>query len=229
MFRGQYEREAAAPDISVVIATIPSNDHERVCRRLEDQTFRGDWEILVVDDSSIDRCEARNEGLREANSEIVAFTDDDTEPPRAWLGSIWTAFSRNPDLVCLEGRVTGGIRYSGVGQYVGCNMAVDRRAAIAAGGWDSEFAGWREDTEFGWRLEEDGDGVCQYYDDVRMVHPGHPRTSYDHTNERLLGERYPARYSRRIDASVTSRLWRYGQRLGIVPYVNRIRDTLPSR
>lgn len=223
----KYERVATDPDVSVVIPTIPSNDHGTVTNRLAEQSFSGDWEVLVVNDPDIDRCEARNIGLREAKADIVAFTDDDTEPPTEWLASIYESFRSNPSLVCLEGRVVGGIRYSGEGRYVGCNMAVNREAALSVNGWDSRFAGWREDTEFGWRMEVQGDGACEYHDEVVMRHPNHPRTTYKRQKERLLRTKYPDRYGERINTNTTECLWRYGQAIGLVPYLNRLRNAIP--
>lgn len=226
MIQAETVRRADDPAISVVIATIPANDHATVCSNLQNQAFDGEWEIIVVNDLDLDRCEARNVGLMEARGEIVAFTDDDTEPPTDWLQAIAAAFTSNPELVCLEGRVTGGIKYGGSGRYVGCNMAVDRTAAISVGGWDSRYAGWREDTEFGWRLESRTDGDCEYHDEVVMVHPDIPRTTYERRQERLLKTEYPERYRERFDNTIVQRLWRYGQAVGIVPYVNRLRSAL---
>jgi cellulose synthase/poly-beta-1,6-N-acetylglucosamine synthase-like glycosyltransferase len=226
MIQAEIVRTADDPAISVVVATIPANDHDTVCSHLCDQAFDAEWEVIVVNDPNLDRCEARNVGLMEATGEVVAFTDDDTKPPRDWLQSISESFAANPELVCVEGRVTGGIEYSGRGQYVGCNMAVDRAAAIAVGGWDSRYAGWREDTEFGWRLEIDTDGDCEYHDEVVMVHPDVPRTTYNRHRERLLKREYPERYRERFDRTLVARLWRYGQVVGLVPYVNRLRSAL---
>lgn len=216
-------RSASDSDITVVVATIPANSHETVSRLLQAQSFAGEWEILVVNDPAMDRCEARNLGLRKANAPVVAFTDDDTEPPADWIASIHEAFQSNPDLICLEGRVTGGIRYAGEGRYVGCNMAVRRDAAIAVGGWDSRFAGWREDTELGWRLERDGDGVCSYRDDVVMVHPDVPRSRFDAEHEARLRDAYPTRYESRFNRNLTERLWRFGQTSGVIASLNRVR------
>lgn len=224
MIQAETVRTADEPAISVVIATIPANDHTTVCSHLENQAFAGEWELIVVNDANLDRCEARNVGLMEAASDIVAFTDDDTQPPTDWLQSIVDVFASNPELVCLEGRVTGGIEYAGEGRYVGCNMAVDRTAAIGVGGWDRRYAGWREDTEFGWRLEAETAGDCEYHDEVLMVHPDIPRTTYDRHQERLLKSEYPERYRARFDNTLLERLWRYGQAVGVVPYVNRLRS-----
>ncbi|BBG03188.1 glycosyl transferase family 2 [Pseudonocardia autotrophica] len=47
----------------------------------------------------------RNRGLAEARTEVVAFTDDDTEPDRHWASRIAGAFAADPGLTGLSGPV----------------------------------------------------------------------------------------------------------------------------
>lgn len=47
----------------------------------------------------------RNRGLAEATTEIVAFTDDDTEPDPGWASRIAGAFTEDPRLTGLSGPV----------------------------------------------------------------------------------------------------------------------------
>ncbi|EMA58380.1 glycosyltransferase family 2 protein [Halorubrum lipolyticum] len=199
----EVERWQSGPDpsISVVLATIPSTDHSDVVEKLKNQSFPREWEIVVVvDNEPTDRrCEARNIGLREAKADIVAHTDDDVSPPEDWLDNIYSAFEA--DIICVEGPVQGGMDYTGTGLYRGCNMAVRREEALRVGGWDEEYAGWRDDTEFGWRLEEDGHGRCIYADSVVMVHPPAPRTDLRIDQEIELFHRYPDRYRDRLPDS----------------------------
>ena len=51
---------------------------------------------------------ARNHGLAHAAGEIVAFTDDDTEPGRGWLRAIVARFAAEPDADCVSGLVLPG-------------------------------------------------------------------------------------------------------------------------
>lgn len=199
-------RSGDDPVVSVVLPTIPSRDHKPVLSRLRRQAFNRSWEVLVVvDDEPTDRrCEARNLGLEEASAEIVAHTDDDVEPPKEWVANLYNAF--DPDVICVEGRVVGGLRYDGEGIYVGCNLAVRRDAALSVGGWDEAYAGWRDDTEFGWRLERDADGDCVYRHGVAMRHPPTPKTNYRSDQERRLRESYPTRYRERIVGTRKDRL-----------------------
>lgn len=211
-----------SPDLSVVIATIPETEHEDVVAKLKDQSFSGEWEIVVVvDDEPTDRrCEARNIGLREAEADIVAHTDDDVVPPHDWLENVYAAFE--DDVICVEGRVEGGLQYTGTGLYVGCNLAVRRDEALRVGGWDEEYAGWRDDTEFGWRLEERGEGRCRYCDDMVMRHPPEPRTVFRADQERKLRETYPDRYRERILGSWRKRVLLFLQKRGWDRYVLRL-------
>ncbi|WP_254769082.1 glycosyltransferase family 2 protein [Salinilacihabitans rarus] len=224
------ERPIDRPDprVSVVVPTIPANDHEAVVETLREQTADA-YEVLVVDDASLDICEARNAGIRAARGEIVALTDDDCRPPREWIDRIEAAFDRDPDLVCLEGAVDGGRTYDGERRYVGCNLAFDREAALAVGGFRPAFAGWRDDTEFGWRMERDADGRCAYADAVRMRHPDPPRASIDAALEERLKREYPDRYEAvlvpdTLPGRVNDWLWRKG----VWDLVDAVRYDVPN-
>jgi glycosyltransferase involved in cell wall biosynthesis len=208
MIRKPYE--SAEPRVSVVIPTLPANDHDRVVADLREQTTR-DFEVLVVDDASLDICEARNAGIEAASADVMALTDDDCRPPPEWVARADEALS--DDAVCVEGRVEGGRTYRGEGKYVGCNLAFDRKTALAAGGFRSEYAGWRDDTEFGWRMEESG--PCRYDPNLVMSHPDRTRASIDDEKEARLRREYPTRYEERIVPDTTlgcvnDWLWRRG-------------------
>ena len=85
---------------------------------------------------------ARNRGLREATTRIVAFTDDDTEPDRRWATHIAGAFAVEPTLACLSGPVlaarltTPGERAADVALAWGKGFAA-RRFSLAAPPTDS--------------------------------------------------------------------------------------------
>lgn len=204
--------EHPEPSVSVVVPTVPASDHTGLLACLERQTAEG-FDVLLVDDPDLGVCAARNVGLERAVGDVVAFTDDDCRPPPDWLAAIDRAFERRPDLVLLEGPVEGGITYEGRRKYPTCNLAVDRATALEAGGFDDRFEYWREDTEFGWRLEEYGTAV--YDRRVRMVHPERPRSSIRQANEQRLMRAYPEKYEEIIvpdtlAGRVNDWLWRAG-------------------
>lgn len=195
------------PAISVVLPTIPSTDHTDVLEKLKNQSFSKEWEVLVVvDDEPEDkRCAARNLGIREAEGDIIAHTDDDVSPPDTWLARIDSAFDQ--DVICVEGSVHGGMTYTGTGLYRGCNMAVRRDEALRVGGWNEDYVGWRDDTEFGWRLEDEADGNCIYRGNVRMEHPPYPRTTVKMDQEIRIFNKYPDKYRNRIPDSLKKRMF----------------------
>lgn len=198
------------PRVSVVIPTVPTNDHEQVVATLRNQTMM-DFEVIVVDDATLDICEARNAGIEAAAADTVALTDDDCRPPYDWIAQVDEALL--DDVVCVEGSVEGGRTYHGEGLYVGCNLAFDRETALSAGGFRSEYAGWRDDTEFGWRMESYG--ICRYDPNVAMLHPDRPRATIDDEKEARLRREYQSRYQERIVPDTTvgrvnDWLWRRG-------------------
>ncbi|WP_435156752.1 glycosyltransferase family 2 protein [Haladaptatus sp. DFWS20] len=208
-----YQR-SENPDLSVVIPTIPDSEHHSVVIELSKQKFEGQFEIIVVNDDTIDACEARNIGLNVANADIVAFTDDDCIPKNDWINNIYDIME-DDSIICAEGKVTGSLNYSGKRGYLTSNLAVDRSEALAVGGFRSEYFRWREDTEFGWRMERDGDGSCLYSERIVVQHPTRPRAEYIHKNEKLLREEYPNRYKEILGVSIRNRVFRFTQRSGL--------------
>lgn len=218
----RYGRED--PAISVVIPTYPESGHDRVRSALESRQTFEDFEIVIVDDGTLDICEARNAGIEAARAPFVALTDDDVAPPADWLATIHRALDANDDLGLLEGPVSGGINYDGTGIYVGCNLAFRRAAVMDIGGFDRRYAGWRDDTEFGWRMERDSEWATSYLSDMRMEHPPHARAELIPEHERRLKRNYPTRYEERLNGSIGKRLWRLGMRTRVVPLINRLRN-----
>jgi glycosyltransferase involved in cell wall biosynthesis len=118
------------PVISVVVPTYNRKHELAGClRTLEDQSYAGRFEVLVIDDGSTDgtarfldehrsdfprvavhrkrhsgRASTRNAGIKVARGEVVAFIDDDCRADGEWLRVITGAFQADPGLAGLEGR-----------------------------------------------------------------------------------------------------------------------------
>ena len=120
---------AAFDPVTVVVATRGRPDSVARCARALLDGDHPDLTVLVVDNDPVDDRTAevvrrlddprvryvrearrgasvgRNRGLQEATTDIVAFTDDDTEPDRAWAVRIAGAFAADPDIACVSGPV----------------------------------------------------------------------------------------------------------------------------
>jgi GT2 family glycosyltransferase len=198
----EYVRRARDPAISVVVPSVPAYDHEPTMASLAAQEVDVPYEIVL---------------------------DDDTRPPDDWLAAAYTAFDADSDLVCLEGPVYGGCRSFGPRHYVGCNLAARRAAALDVGGFRSAFSEWREDVEFGWRMEAEADGRCRFEPSFRMCHPEVPRTAFDPALERRLKREYPERYAEVMDATWTRRLYRRARAAGLTQPIQRVRNEVGRR
>jgi GT2 family glycosyltransferase len=117
---------------------------------------------------------ARNTGVENASSELVAFVDDDAEPSPAWLAGLDDGL-RDPNVVAVGGDAEPvwegsrpdwfpdeylwvvGCSYLGMAKTgsvrnpIGCNMAFRRQVLITVGGFD-EMLGRIGNVPFG--LEE---------------------------------------------------------------------------
>ena len=113
---------------SIVIPTYNRKDLLRRCLAAATNQDYPDYEVIVVDDGSTDGtgemvqrefpqvryirqepnrgpAAARNRGIEAATGEIIAFTDDDCEPPLDWLSELAAGFERY-----LEAGAVGGIQ-----------------------------------------------------------------------------------------------------------------------
>lgn len=178
------------PSVSVVIPTLPDRDMV-VLPSLRAQT-RDDVEVVAVSDQALNIAEARNEGITNANASLIAHTDDDCRVPTDWVETIVRIFQENPQTKLVEGGLEG--YYTAPRHYLGANIAYRREAALAIGGFDSEFAGWREDTDFGWRMEDEyGHDACSYHPELAIEHIGPPQSKRIAKNEHRFRTRYPRR------------------------------------
>jgi glycosyltransferase involved in cell wall biosynthesis len=183
--------------VSVVVPAFNEENYVRRClTALIRQERRGfDFEIIVVDGNSADRtrdlahaygarvivqaqrgiAQARQMGFEAARGEIIASTDADSAPPRAWLARLVTELQSAPDIVGVYGpiRLYDGKPYEDVlshylaGSYLylnaviqrpafsGQNFAVWREAWARVGGFDTEWVS-AEDVNLSLKLRRIG-------------------------------------------------------------------------
>ena len=112
------------PRFSIVVPAYNEASYlGHALQALQQQDFRGPYEIIVVDNNSTDRtgeiaasygvsvvsetargvCQARQRGTIEARGEIVVSTDADTVQPRDWLTRIDRQFRCSDSIVAVAG------------------------------------------------------------------------------------------------------------------------------
>jgi glycosyltransferase involved in cell wall biosynthesis len=83
----------------IVVDNAPSDGAtENLCSQLP---------VLYVREMRPGLSNARNQGIRSATHDVIAFTDDDTVPDPCWLEALAIAFM-DPDVLAVTGRVTPG-------------------------------------------------------------------------------------------------------------------------
>ena len=137
--------------------------------------------VVIVDEPQRGLVQARRAGCRAANGELIANIDADTMLTEGWLRTAVEEFSRSPDLVALSGpciyydlprsaQFVAAVFYRiafatydlvrfvlGAGSMIqGGNFIVSKRALEAAGGFNSDFRFYGEDTDLACRLSKVG-------------------------------------------------------------------------
>ena len=156
---------------------------------------------------------ARNTGAMLAQGEIIAFVDDDCLPAADWLVNA-RAYFDDTETVGLEGliysdhlgdpdwRPVTNVNFEGIG-FMTANLLVRSGAFQYLGGFDLQFdrPHFREDTDFGWRLQEIG--KVPYARNVKVFHPAQPRSEERESaaarvkffqKDALLYRKYPEKY-----------------------------------
>lgn len=113
----------------MVSIVIPAYNAERTMgdclKALSEQDFKGDYEVIVVDDGSTDStpdiasgfqnvrlirqenagpAAARNNGAKEAKGDIILFTDSDCVPEGDWMSQMMRSFEGDPGISGVKGR-----------------------------------------------------------------------------------------------------------------------------
>lgn len=228
-----------AANVSVVVATRDRVDRlTRLLAALRAQQIdSSEFELVVVDDGSQDgtaamlererrrsglRIEvlprhgdgpaaARNAGWRAAAGRLVAFTDDDCEPPAGWLRALTIAAANNPGAI-IQGPTSPIPRELGDQGpftrtkwimdpnpwYQTCNILYPRALLEALNGFDEGFPdALGEDTDLGWRARGQGARLV-WCEQARMHHAvddlgpaGYLRTALRGVDAVAVFKRYP--------------------------------------
>ena len=137
--------------------------------------------VVIVDEPQRGLVQARRAGCRAANGLLIANIDADTMLPEGWLRTALAEFSRSPDLVALSGpciyydlsrsaQFIAAVFYRiafasyllvrfvlGAGSMIqGGNFIVSKNALETAGGFNSDFCFYGEDTDLALRLSKVG-------------------------------------------------------------------------
>jgi GT2 family glycosyltransferase len=170
---------ACEPQAAEVLVVDQSGDEavESVVAR-----FSGDG-VRLLRSTVRDRSLAVNQGMREAQHDIVLVTDDDCTVAPTWVETAWTHLARDVETI-VTGRVlpvgdavavpslVGANEphdYTGESNYdvlFGCNMACNRRRFLALGGFD-ERVKLAEDNDFCYRWLRAGQRL--HYDPALLI------------------------------------------------------------
>jgi glycosyltransferase involved in cell wall biosynthesis len=137
--------------------------------------------VVIADEPQRGLVQARRAGYRTANGQLIANIDADTILPEGWLRTALEEFARSPDLVALSGpciyydlsrsaQFIAAVFYRiafasyllvrfvlGAGSMIqGGNFIVSKSALEAAGGFNSDFRFYGEDTDLALRLSKVG-------------------------------------------------------------------------
>jgi GT2 family glycosyltransferase len=166
---------------------------------------------------------ARNLGWQNAQSRLIAFTDDDTVPHFNWLGSFLST-SHETLAEAFTGKVKVprpdeptdyemNIAHLEHADFVTANCACTRTALEITGGFDERFSmAWREDSDLEFKLLQQGVPIY-HIPEALVVHPVRKATWGISIKEQkksmfnaLLFKKYPRLYRERIRPTPN---WRY--------------------
>ncbi len=191
----------------------------KTIRSLLNQKFKGEYEVIVVDDGSEDDtwrflsdiskkskkirvfrqsnagvCKARNKGISEARFEVVVIMDQDCVAEADWLEKLVEGFDSNKVGVV-----------SSYDYYGGTSTAFRKDLLMKVGGYDEEYGYYREDTDLSFKIMELGYEFklveAKYFHDHEEVKPSgfleffkHVlKRLYYHQNDVLLYKKHPTK------------------------------------
>jgi glycosyltransferase involved in cell wall biosynthesis len=180
--------------VSVIISTIGRATLARCRAALAEQTRPPDEVITVMDRDRRGAAWARNDGLRQAKGDLIAFIDDDAIAPPDWLERLVQAIDtygaaaaggtyretdglldairrRNP--VPVTEQVDQGGLVGNAGNILICRAWLETCLAEDGHAFNPDFTGSGEDWELIWRLRKRG---------AKMVYVPNPVTHLRRTS-----------------------------------------------
>jgi GT2 family glycosyltransferase len=167
---------------------------------LAEAAARGDLRMTVLTQSDAQGpATARNRGWREAQTELIAFTDDDCRPEADWLEVLLASHTGREDRI-VQGQTlpdpdelgelgpfskTLELTYQSP-HFETCNILYPRALLERCGGFNEDFpAPAGEDTDLGRRATSLG-AVAVFAPEAVVYHAVHPRTFKDTAKAALL-------------------------------------------
>lgn len=236
-----FSKSTAWPRTSVVVCSYNGARTIADCLDGLQKVNFPDFEVIVVDDGSTDATAqvastydvhlvrsgnqglgaARNEGMRAATGEIVAYIDDDARPDPDWLSYLAGMFKRT-DVVAVGGlniapegngliaeavsHAPGGpvhvlITDTVADHLPGCNLTIRKSALEAIGGFDPRYRAAGDDVDVCWRLRDAG-GILAFHPGAMVWHNRRnsvktywkQQLGYGRA-EALLEDKWPERYN----------------------------------
>ena len=166
------------PAISVVVYTVKHHKSFPCLEALKQQTFK-DFELIVVDGSK-GVAAARNEGIRRATSNHIAFTEADGIPARDWVENILlhmrnengitgrVVHPRNDIYRIINQQFDQGNEEKYTDVLSGGNMAFRREVFSEVGLFDENLEWGFNETEFSFRYLRKY--KLKYCPDVVFIH-----------------------------------------------------------
>ncbi|MBI3207567.1 MAG: glycosyltransferase [Candidatus Solibacter usitatus] len=225
------------PDFEIIVVSDGSTDDSAAIAK----SYAG---VRVIETANQGLSAARNEGMRAARGEIIAYIDDDAYPDGHWLHYLGEAF-RNSSHAAIGGpnlppegdgniaecvaKSPGGPVQVLIGDNLaehipGCNFVVRKSALEAIGGFDPVYRTAGDDVDVCWRLQERGYTIGFHAAALVWHHRRNSFRAYWRQQkgygkaEALLEQKWPGKYNAAGHVSWAGRL--YGA--GLLPGVGLI-------